>query len=87
MAKIKRCCICGKIIVGDGNDPRPLIETYNLDKDDICCDYCYATKVIPFAVRTAEPNRVFSINAGIEETPEGKLLLTDISLLEVVDDD
>ena len=38
MNKMKRCCICGKEVIGFGNNPYPLchIEDYK----SICCDDC-----------------------------------------------
>ena len=39
--KIQRCCICGCIIVGYGNDPWPVKENGE------CCDKCNTTKVVP----------------------------------------
>ena len=39
----KICCICGKKIVGYGNDPWPVVK----DEESECCDECNFTKVIP----------------------------------------
>ena len=38
-----KCCICGKIFEGWGNNPYPVSE----DPDDRCCDFCNDTQVIP----------------------------------------
>jgi hypothetical protein len=42
MEEIK-CCICGKIFIGYGNNPWPVVR----DEDARCCDECNWTKVIP----------------------------------------
>ena len=31
-----KCSICGKKIIGLGNDPRPIRD----NKNDLCCDEC-----------------------------------------------
>lgn len=36
----KKCCICGKVIDGFGNNANPI-------KDGICCDDCNLNHVIP----------------------------------------
>ena len=38
-----RCCLCGKIFTGFGNNPWPI----SLDPNDRCCDECNMNKVIP----------------------------------------
>lgn len=38
-----RCSICGKYVIGWGNNPYPVTK----GEDDECCDHCNATKVIP----------------------------------------
>ena len=38
-----KCCLCGAICTGWGNDPWPL-DTRN---DTRCCDSCNSDKVIP----------------------------------------
>ena len=43
-----KCSICGKGIVGLGNDPRPIRDS----KDDLCCDECEVQYVQP-------PKRLF----------------------------
>lgn len=40
---IKKCCICGKRIIGYGNNPWPVVEKQNAE----CCDDCNSTEVIP----------------------------------------
>ena len=35
-----KCCLCGREIIGYGNNARPL-------KDGICCNDCNILKVIP----------------------------------------
>lgn len=42
MEKIK-CCICGKEIVGYGNNPWPI----NDDENARCCDECNINTVLP----------------------------------------
>lgn len=37
----KKCCICGKVFIGWGNNPYPI------KKDGVCCDSCNHEKVIP----------------------------------------
>lgn len=37
-----RCCICGKVIDGPGNNPEPVAPYYNK-----CCDYCNENVVVP----------------------------------------
>ena len=37
-----KCCICGKMIKGYGNDPWPIVK----DENAKCCDKCNDTKVI-----------------------------------------
>nr|DAV00423.1 MAG TPA: deoxyribosyltransferase [Caudoviricetes sp.] len=41
------CCICGKEIAGNGNDPYPIW------KKGTCCDQCNATVVLPERLRRA----------------------------------
>lgn len=43
----KTCCICGKKINGDGNNPSPIMR----GKDEVCCDECYFKKVIPKSIQ------------------------------------
>ena len=38
-----KCCICGQIFEGYGNNPYPVSENPN----DRCCDHCNDSKVIP----------------------------------------
>lgn len=38
-----RCCICGKIDFGYGNNPEPVC----MKPSTRCCDVCNMTKVIP----------------------------------------
>ena len=42
-----KCCICEKICYGYGNNPYPISK----DQDDVCCDNCNTTKVIPARVQ------------------------------------
>lgn len=37
-----KCCICGKMIKGYGNNPWPIVK----DENAKCCDKCNDTKVI-----------------------------------------
>lgn len=37
-----RCCICGKKIVGYGNNPYPVVD----DDEARCCDECNSNYVI-----------------------------------------
>jgi hypothetical protein len=39
-----KCCLCGNAIKTYGNNPAPLKTK---SKDDVCCDECNLTKVIP----------------------------------------
>jgi hypothetical protein len=39
-----KCCLCGKLSEGFGNNPDPLPS---LNDSDECCDECNGTKVIP----------------------------------------
>lgn len=41
------CCICGKEIAGNGNDPYPVKE------EGACCDRCNSTIVMPERLRLA----------------------------------
>lgn len=41
------CCICGKEIIGYGNNAYP----YGTTGNDRCCDECNVTKVIPERIR------------------------------------
>ena len=84
MAEIKRCCICGHIIVGDGSDPSPLIDN-NFDKRKVCCDYCYATKVVPWAVRALDRPRSFGVFLDVRELPDGKLYIEDFVINKSTD--
>ena len=38
-----KCCICGKVFDGYGNNPYPA----SADPNDRCCDVCNIQKVIP----------------------------------------
>lgn len=38
---LKRCCLCGKVFNGYGNDPWPVKDSGR------CCDKCNTEKVIP----------------------------------------
>lgn len=53
--KIKetKCCICGKPIVGYGNNPYPVDK----NPDNKCCDKCNATVVIPARINNIKKNR------------------------------
>ena len=42
----KKCCICGKKIIGYGNNAEPV-------KPGICCDKCNRSIVIPNRVKIA----------------------------------
>ena len=52
-----KCCICGGEFTGWGNNPEPVVATYDdvtgadiLDGEDndlLCCDDCNSKKVIP----------------------------------------
>lgn len=46
-----RCCLCGKVCTGYGNNPYPLALGHNR-----CCDVCNTEKVIP--ARISEYNRM-----------------------------
>lgn len=41
--KMKKCCICGKLINGYGNNPWPVVKKADAE----CCKKCNNTKVIP----------------------------------------
>lgn len=43
--KLQKCCICGRLFEGIGNNPYPVKKTGR------CCDYCNDTRVIPERVR------------------------------------
>lgn len=45
----KKCCICGKMFEGWGNDPWPVTE----DPNAVCCDKCNANIVIPARIAMA----------------------------------
>ena len=51
MADSKRCCICGKKIVGFGNNPHGARgadgSAVKWKKNQVCCDECNAKEVIP----------------------------------------
>ena len=38
-----KCCICGKVFSGYGNNPWPVVK----DEMARCCDHCNDTVVIP----------------------------------------
>ena len=52
MENTYRCCICGGVFNGYGNNPEPL-EKYPAR----CCDRCNETKVIPFRILQIMENR------------------------------
>ena len=39
------CCICGKEFIGWGNNPYPY--TPKDGEENVCCDECNNTKVVP----------------------------------------
>lgn len=45
--KTETCCICGKEIIGWGNNPAP-VKT-----EGKCCDRCMATVVLPERINQA----------------------------------
>ena len=47
---MRKCCLCGKIITGWGNNPWPVDK----DPDHECCDRCNAEKVIPARITAIE---------------------------------
>lgn len=47
----KRCCICGKEIVGYGNNAEPV-------ENGRCCDECNMNVVIPTRIKNIESKRV-----------------------------
>lgn len=42
-----KCCICGVMERGYGNNPWPVVE----DVYSRCCDYCNTTKVLPARIK------------------------------------
>ena len=38
-----RCCICGQVFEGYGNNPYPV----SFDPNDRCCDICNEMRVVP----------------------------------------
>jgi len=44
-----KCCICGKEIIGYGNNAKPL-------KIGICCDACNNSKIIPYRIKLLKEN-------------------------------
>ena len=48
----EKCCLCGQIMLDWGNNPWPLGD---LEKDEVCCDVCNWTKVIPARLRRFKP--------------------------------
>lgn len=44
---MKKCILCGKEIIGYGNNAQPL-------KEGICCDSCNIYKVIPERLKLTE---------------------------------
>lgn len=55
-----KCCICGKQINNDGNNPAPV-------KGDVCCDECNVDVVIPLRLFYALEDTALLI------TPDGQL--------------
>jgi CobQ-like glutamine amidotransferase family enzyme len=50
--KTKKCCICGGVIAGFGNNAEPV-------KEGRCCGFCNATVVIPARIKNMrEPEDV-----------------------------
>ena len=49
--EIIRCCFCGEVIEGFGNNPEPL-KTY----PNRCCDKCNNEVVIPERIRRMKEN-------------------------------
>ena len=43
MNEERKCCICGRIFRGWGNNPYPVVQ----DVEARCCDVCNATAVVP----------------------------------------
>ena len=41
--ELKKCCICGKVYVGWGNNPSPIDD----EEEHRCCDACNNRYVIP----------------------------------------
>ena len=41
----KKCCICGRIFIGHGNNPYPIKDNGE------CCDVCNTTQVIPARIK------------------------------------
>lgn len=48
MFKKFRCCLCGKVVSGYGNNPAPL------KIEGVCCDECNLTKVIPARIKSTK---------------------------------
>lgn len=46
---MKKCIICGKQIVGYGNNPEPVRRWF----DGSCCDECNREKVVPARLKLA----------------------------------
>jgi hypothetical protein len=41
MSESKRCCICGDVLDGQGNDATPVKDS------GVCCDTCHVRVVVP----------------------------------------
>ena len=52
---IVKCCICGKEIVGFGNNPYPLRDAY--DDTSRCCDECNWDAVLPARLLNLKRNK------------------------------
>lgn len=48
-----KCCICGQIFIGYGNNPWPV----NKKEDAVCCDDCNYRKVIPARLAMMSENQ------------------------------
>lgn len=57
--KICRCCICGQMFIGFGNNPWPIVN----DDDSRCCDDCNTTRVVPERI-----NLVMGYDRGTEQS-------------------
>ena len=44
----RRCCLCGSVVEGHGNNPAPLAS------EGVCCDKCNAEKVLPARMAAAK---------------------------------
>lgn len=61
MNKIRKCCLCGKLFFGWGNNPQPL-----KDKGE-CCDACNCSKVIPARLQKIITDTSEELKQEIEE--------------------